>query len=451
MKIIIAGDGEVGFYLAKLLRGENHDITIVDPNEELLKMVESHADLLTIVGDSTDPRVLRDASVEKADLLVSVLHDQRTNLLTASLGKMLGAKKTIARISDPFLLRKENKDVFYLMGIDEVVSPETMAADDISEILKQSAVREAFNLSDGKLSIFTLKLAEGSAVVNKPLKEVAKECPIDQFRVMAVYRNGNAFIPKGEDIFYKDDLAYLITKPEGKELLINLGGEQNIQIKDVMVVGGGRIGRRLCQQMENQMNIKLVEASKERCEFMVDYLEQTLVINGDARDIDLLEDEGIRDVDAFIAVTNNSETNIITCLHAKKLGAKKTVALVENINYIDIAQGIGIETIINKKLLTASYISKFTHSAEVTNSKWLNLIEAEVFEFVAEHNSPITKKPLKHLKLPEGSVVGGIIREEEAIIAIGSTIIQEEDKVVVLAFPEAIDKVEKLFKHKSFF
>lgn len=451
MRIIIAGDGEVGFHLAKMLQDESHDITIVDPHEDLLKMLESSTDILTITGDSSNPKVLQDAHINKTDLLISVLHEQETNLLTAAVGKKLGAKRTIARVSNPAYLFKSKKELFQSLGIDELVSPETIAADDIIDLLKQAAATETFKFSHGLLSLFMLKLEKNAYVVGKTLNQIAAEHPDLQFRAVAIYRDSKAFIPKGNDIFKPNDLAYVITKPEGIPQLLKLGAKQQIQVKDIMIVGGGRIGRRTAKKLEKNQNIKLIENDKTRCDLLANDLEKTLIINGDARDIELLEAEDIENMDAFIAVTDNTETNIMTCLHARKLGAKKTIALVEIIDYIDIAQSVGIDTIINKKLITASYISRFTHSAEVSMLKCLSGIDAEVIELVAQSKSPVTKKAIKELHIPEGSFIGGILRGKQAFIATGDFQINENDKVVVFAFPKAISKVEKLFKPKTWF
>ncbi len=451
MNIIIAGDGEVGFHLAKMLQDENHDITIVDPHEDLLKMLESSTDILTITGDSSNPKILQDAHVNKADLLISVVHNQETNLLTAAVGKKLGAKRTIARVSNPAYLFKSKKNLFQSLGIDEIVSPEIIAADDIIDLLKQTAATETFKFSNGLLSLFMLRLEDDAYVVNKTLSEIARDHPDLQFRAIAIYRDLKAFIPSGNDVFKPNDLAYVITKPEGIPQLLELGAKQEIEMNDIMIVGGGRIGRRTAKILEKNRNIKLIEKGKSRCELLAEDLDRTLIINGDARDIELLEAEDIKNMDAFIAVTDNTETNIMTCLHARKLGAKKTIALVEIIDYIDIAQSVGIDTIINKKLITASYISRFTHSAEISMLKCLSNIDAEVIELVAQPKSPVTKKPITELHIPEGSFIGGIVRGDKAFIATGSFQIEENDKVVVFAFPYAISKVEKLFKPKSWF
>jgi len=445
MNIIIAGDGEVGFHLAKMLHDENHDITIVDPHEELLKMLESHTDILTIAGDSTSVTVLNKARINKADLLISVLHDETTNLVTCILGKKLGAKRTISRINNTEYLFPSTRELFQQLGVDELVCPESIAADEIIALLKQTAATEIYNFSHGRLSLFLIKLDENALVLNKTLNQVAQQFPQLDFRAVAIHRNSQTIIPRGDDVFKENDLVYVITKPDGINSLIKHGGKQRIEIKDIMIVGGGRIGRKTAQRLEKNLNIKLVELDKNRSQWLANDLEHTLVINGDARDIELLKEEGITDTDAFIAVTDNSETNILTCLHATKLGVKRTIALVENLDYIDISQNIGINTIINKKLITASYIARFTMNAEVTSIKCLSGIDAEVLEFVAKPNSAVTKKPIYKLDIPNGAIIGGIVRGKVSYIAIGNFQINENDHVVVFALPKAIHKVDKLF------
>lgn len=445
MNIVIAGDGEVGFHLAKLLSGENHNITIVDPHKELLKLVESHSDLMTITGDSTSISVLKNASISKADLLLAVVHNEETNLLTCSLGKRLGAKRTIARINNTEYLTEEYQAFFRSIGVDEMVCPERIAAMEIVKLLKQTAATEIFDFSGGALQLFLIKLDENALVIGKTLDEIARENKNLEFRAVAVHRNGNTIIPKGQDSFEVNDLAYVITKPEGIGELLRMGGKKKMEIRNVMIVGGGRIGRKLALNLEHEMNIKLMEIDKERCNQLADLLEDTLIINGDARDFELLEDEGIRNVDAFIAVTDDSETNIFTCLLAKKFGVGKIIPLVENVDYIDISQNIGIDTIINKKLITASHIVRWTMSAEVASIKCLHGIDAEVLEFIVKENAQINGKQIKDIRMPKGAIIGGITREDGSFIAVGKLKVQEGDKVVVFALPDAIHKVEKLF------
>lgn len=445
MNIIIAGDGEVGFHLAKMLSGENHNITVVDPHQELLKLIESHTDLLTITGDSSSIQVLEQANVKGADLLISVVHDEKINITTCAIGKKLGARRTIARINNVEYLTNDNRELMRSIGIDSMVCPERIASKEIVKLIKQPAATEIFDFTDNKLSLLLLKLDEKARVIDKTLNQIASENPKLDFRAVAIHRNGKTIIPKGDDVFKLGDMAYVITRPHGIDSLLHLAGKETFDIRNVMIVGGGRIGRKTAQLLEREMNVKLIEIDKDRAFDLIDQLEKTLIINADARDIELLEDEGIRNMDAFIAVTNDYETNILTCLLAQRFGVKKVIPLVENLDYISISQSIGIETVINKKLITASYIVGFTMDAVVKSTRYLSGVEAEVLEFLVKPGSVATKKPIKNLNCPRGSIIGGIVRGDQSFIAVGNFQINQGDNVVVFAMPEAISRVQELF------
>ncbi len=450
MNIIIAGDGEVGFHLAEALVDSNHDITIVDPHEELLKMVESHTDLMTLVGESNSVGVLKQAHVEKADLVISVLHDEKTNILTAILGKKLGAKTTIARVNTLENLSGENQKIYEELGIDLLISPEDIAGHEVIDLLEQPAAIEIYEISEGKFSIFLIKIEKDAPVVWKTLEEVAKLYgPLD-FRAVAFHRGDDTFLPTGQTIVNPGDLVYVITKPESSEKLMRMGGKEKLEINNIMIVGGGRVGRVIAKRMESEMNIKLIERDKERCLALTNLLDDTLIINGDTRDINLVEEEGIENMDAFIAVTDSSETNILTCLHAKKFGVKKTIALVENLEYIEISQNMGIDAIVNKKLIAASHIIRYSMSDDITYFKYMSGINAEIAEVVANKGSAAVKKPIKDLNIPEGAIIGGIVRGKETHIALGNFQIQEDDKVVMIALPGVMPKLEKLFTKSVF-
>ena len=445
MNIVIAGDGEVGFFLAKLLTENNHSITVVDPNEELLKMLESEADLLCITGDSTSLSVLKEAEVSKADLLISVLHEEKTNILTCILGKKIGAKRTIARVNSVEYLNERNIAFFKNLGIDELVTPEFIAAEEIVALLEQTAATEIHNFGNGKLQLFLYKLTKDAPVTGMTLTEVSQKYPDLNFRAVAIHRRGKTIIPTATDKFLANDLIYVISTPNGIDLLLELSGKQTFTIKNVMIVGAGRIGRETARGLQNGKNVKLIDIDKQRCEEAATDLPNTLVINGDAYNVQLLEEEEISKMDAFISVTQDSGINMVSCLLARKYGVKKVIPLIDNIDYIDIAQNIEINTAINKKLITASYIARFTMTDEVSSVTFLSGIDADVLEFVVKAGAPITKRPLKKMKMPEGAIIGGCIRGEKAFIAVGESVFLEGDTAVVLALPHAVSKVAKLF------
>ncbi len=445
MNIIIAGDGEMGSHLAKLLSKEDHDITLINPNSDFLEAVSNDADILTLEGDAVKLSVLQKAKVEKADLFISVMHIENPNVVACILAKKLGAKRCIARVSNIENLEPANKKIFNDLGIDNLVSPEGIAAIEIVKLIKQTAADEIFEFSEGKLSLFSIKLDERALVINKSLQEIVKERGEMGFRAVAVVRKGETIIPNGNTRFQLGDLAYMITKPKGIENILEMGGRSKQKMNNVMLVGGGRIGTNVALNLEDKVNLKLVEIDKERCFLLSDKLHNTLIINGDIRDLKLLEDENISSMDAFISVTRDSETNILTCLLAKKYGVKKTIALIENIDFIDVAHNVGIDTIINKKLIASSYIERFALGVGVESIKLLSGVDAEVLELIVAEGSYITKKIIADLDLPENAIIGGLIRNNVAMITRGSTKIEAGDKVIVFSLPSCVRNVSKLF------
>lgn len=445
MDIVIAGDGEVGLHLAEALVRDNHNITIVDPHEELLKMVESHSDLMTITGDSTSISVLRRANVARADLVIAVLHDEHINLLTGIVAKKLGAKKVIARVNTMENLSPEVWRMYQDLGIDGLLSPEDIAAQEIISLLKQNASLETYDFSGGKLQLFMVKLEEGAEIIGKNVDEVTEQYQHIDFRIAAIHRRQTTFIPQDDTVFQIADMVYVVTKPHAIKDIIRLSGKKQIHIHKVMIVGGGRVGRITAKRLENDLDIKILEKDKNRCMDLTNYLSKALVVNADSRNLDILEEEGIAEMDAFIAVTDNTETNILTCLQAKAFGVKKTIALVENIDYIDISQNIGIDTIINKKLIAASYMVRYTLGAKVSSMKCLSGIDADIVEFEVRQGSAVTRKMIGKLPMPSDAIICGIVRDGESYIATEEFEIQTDDRVVVLALPNAIPAVERLF------
>lgn len=446
MNIIIAGDGEVGVHLAKSLTELDHNITVVDPHSELLKRLESETDLMTITGDSTSPQVLQDANVGDCDLFLSVLHEESVNLMTCILAKKLKAKKTVARISNAELLNPKHREMFRELGVDELVCPERIAAREITNLLNNSVATEFFDFSGGLLTMYVVRIDEGSPVVGHDMKELAQEHPDLQVRVVAILRRGETLIPHRGMALQADDQVYLIGRTNQMEGVNQVVGKQAVEIRRVMMAGGGRIGRYAAMTLQDRMRITLIEEDHQRAEELSALLDDTLIISGDATDIDLLKEEGLENVDAFIGVTDSSETNVLTCLHAKRLGVKRTIALVENTGFIDISQDIGIDTIINKKLITASYIARFIVKGDAVSSKWLSGTNAEVMELIVGKRATATKVPLGELAVPEGATVGGVIRGRETLLPSRELQLAEGDKVVIFTLPKSMSAMVKLFE-----
>ena len=445
MNIIIAGDGEVGFHLAKSLTELDYNITVVDPHSELLKQLESETDLMTIAGNSTSPQVLRDAGVADCDLFLAVLHDESINLVSAILAKKLKAKRTVARITNAELLTPKHRDMLRDLGIDEVVCPERIAAKEITNLLDNTVATEFFDFSGGLLTMYVIRIEAESPVVNHCVRELTEMYRSLQVRVVAVMRAGETIIPHSDTVFQQGDLAYIIGRANQLEAVNQVAGKEAVSIKRVMMAGGGRIGRYAAMSLSDRMRITLIEEDRSRAEDLSATLDNTLIIHGDATDIELLKEEGLQEADAFIAVTNSSETNVLTCLHAKKLGVKRTIALVENTGFISLSQDIGIDTIINKKLITASYIARFIVKGDAVSSKWLSGTNAEVLELIVGKWAPATRKTIGDLNMPQGATIGGVVRGRETILPSRDLQLKHGDKVVVFTLPKAMTAVARLF------
>ncbi|UXP33310.1 Trk system potassium transporter TrkA [Reichenbachiella agarivorans] len=446
MRIIIAGAGDVGFHLAKLLAYESHDINIIDMDDDRLQYISSHLDVHTTKGNSTSYKVLEDAQVSKADLLIAVTESETANITTSIIGKHLGAKKTIARVTNTEYIQR--KDILDLkeIGIDEVISPESLAAKEIKRLLKENALTDTFDFEKGLLSLVGILIDDESELKDKSLVETAYLNPDHSFITVAILRGEETIIPHGADKFQINDHAYFVCQPDGVDRVLDLAGKQRESIKNVMILGGSKIGIQAARQLSKKYNIKLIEQDREKCFELADMLQNTMIINGDGRDVELLKEEGIDEMDAFIAVTGNSETNMISSLVAKNHKVPKTISLVENMDYIHLSQNIGVDTMINKKLIAASFIFRYIRKGQVLNMTTIHGVDAEILEFEVKEGSKILEAELRNLDFPHSALIGGVIRGGKGITARGNFMFEPKDRVVVLSKPECIRKVEGYFK-----
>lgn len=447
MRIIVAGAGEIGSHLAKMLSMEYHEITVISPDEESLERISGESDIITVEGNSSSIETLIKAGVRNADLFIAVNPDseQDINIVSSILAKKLGAKKVTARINNEEYQKNENRILFTDLGIDSLFYPEKIAATEIVNLLKQNTASEFMNYSHGKLQLIVYKLVECSPMVDRTVAEL-RERTQNLFRSVAISRDNKTIIPKSATRFKVGDVVYLVSKKEGMEQALSLSGKSKVSVRNLMILGGGRIGEMVARAMEKQVeNIKLIDIDPEKCAHLSEVLDKTLVINGDGRNSDLLLEEGIKDMEAFIAVTSSSETNILSCVVAKRMGISKVIAEVENFEYIKLAEEMGVDSVINKKLITAGKIFRFTLSNKVRSIKVLNGTDAVVLEFIVNTNSKITTGKLKDLHFPDEAIIGGFVRGNESFIADSESTIRPYDQVVVFANPEAVDKVDKFF------
>ena len=446
MKIIIVGAYAIGTHLARLLSRNNEDITLIDEDEERLAQIGNDCDLLTMNASPSSINTLMDAGVAHTSLFIAVTPSQSLNLNTCIIAHALGAKKTVAKINDAEFIAAEKREFFRKLGVDELIYPEVLAARDIINGLKMSWVRQRWDVHDGALVMLGIKLREACEILDKPLKEISG--PNDPYHVVAIKRDADTIIPGGNDVLKLYDLAYFMTTKQYIPYIRKIVGKEHyVDVKNVMIMGGGTTAVRAIQTMPEYMDVKVLENDINRCEELNDILEndKTLVINGDGRDIPLLNEEGIKNTQAFVALTGNAETNILACLTAKRMGVRKTVAVVENIDYVSMAESLDIGTIINKKAIAASRIYQMMLDADVMNVTFLMSANADVAEFIPKEGSKITLKPVKDLGLPQGMTIGGLVRNDQGMLVSGNTMIQAGDSVVVFCHGQNIKKIERLF------
>ncbi|MCF6222535.1 MAG: Trk system potassium transporter TrkA [Flavobacteriaceae bacterium] len=448
MNIIIAGAGEVGFHLAKLLSYESHDITLIDKDKDRLVYADTRLDIRTILEDATSISALKNANIKNTDLLIAVTSSETTNITICVISKKLGALKTIARISNSEFTANKEELNFSDLGIDELISTEELATNEIKLLLEQAAFHDTHEFEEGKLTMVGMTLSKSAPFVGMSVKKAAANFSGIHFMPVAIRRkiSNETLIPRGDTIFKAGDQTYFITLKEGVGELNKLSATQNNPIKNVMILGGSKIGEKTAKQLCSiNLNIKLIERNKAKAIKLADELPNALVIYGDGRDVELLEEENVSEMDAVIAVTGRSETNIMSCLVAKSKGVKRTIALVQNVDYFNLSKNIGIDTLINKKLLAANSIFRYIRKGDVLEMAILNNINAEILEFNVLKNSKITKSKIKDLKFPRNAIIGGVIRNDKGQIALGDFQVRENDKVVVCCLPKTISKVENFF------
>lgn len=446
MKIVLAGAGDIGFHLAKMLSSERHDIVLIDNNETVLEYAATHLDVLTVKGDSTSITVLENANIQNTDLFIAVTTHESVNIVSCILAKKMGAKQTIARASKGEYSQKDQKHIFSDLGVDKIIFPTQLAAFEIRRLLKLTQVTDNFEFEGGKMSVIGIVLEENSPFIGRSLREMNEMYPQMDSRPIAILRGHETILPRSNTTLRIKDHVYFITLAKDREHLLKVICAAKKVVKKVMILGGSGVGLEAAKLLEDTYDLTVVDKYKDNCKNMMEYLHDTLIVEGDPSNIELLREEGLGRMDAVIAVTPNSETNIIACLMAEQVGVTKTIALVDNTDYTHISQRIGIDTIINKKLIAANNIFRFVRKGHIEAITSLHGVDAEIIEYVIQKDSVLTLKPLRNIKFPSNAIVAGVIRDTESIVPNGNFQMQKDDKVVVLAITSSIQKVDDLFR-----
>lgn len=446
MRIVIAGAGDVGFHLARLLASENQDIVLIDINSDLLEYAESHLDVFTLHGDVALPSILEDADIDEARLFIAVTTNYTTNIVSSILAKRMGAKQTIARVSSHEYLDSSNKMVFNELGIDKIISPIKLAVEEISRLLQQCEVTDIFEFEDGKISLAGISLDDDSPMNGQPIstiKELRGNLP---FSPIAILRGHNTILPRDHTVLRRNDHVYFLTETPQLKAVLKSVGKKHIKVKKIMIIGGSSLAMHTAARLEKDYQVSIVVKDKNRCKMLASILHSTLIIHANHSNFELLKEEGIADMDVFLALTDNSETNILTCLMADELGVFKTIAHVDNTYYTRVSQNIGVDTMINMKIIAANNIFRFVRQGKIEAITSLHGVDAEVIEYEIHRESRLTKKPLKHQNFPQSMIIGSILRDNEIIEPKGETVLRVEDKIIVFALPQAIQKLDRIFR-----
>lgn len=449
MKILIAGAGEVGYELSKVLSEERHDVTVIDERQDCLQRVVENLDVLTVEGSATSPHTLVEAGAKQADMMVAVTSVDEVNIIASMMAKRLGVKTVIARVRNVELSRPDAPVPPSELGIDVLIHPEESAANEIHQLIRRASASDVVFLANDQLQLIGLRIEKESVVAGKTLAEIARNFKDLSFRVVAISRRGNTIIPRGDNRLMGLDHIFIVTKTEHVKELTRAAGHTDVTLRRIMIAGGNQLGRLLAKKLcedKQKWDIKLIEPDSEKAIEIANKNGGILVLHGNPTDPNLLITEGVQEMDAFISVTDDEESNIISCLMAKHLQVKKTVALVSKTQYVPLSQTIGIDAIVNVKAAASDEIHRQIRQGTLVTVKALQGIKAEIIEVLAGENCQISDRPVHSLKLPNGIVIGGILRGDKAEIATGSSVIKKGDRVILFALPQAIEKVEEIFR-----
>jgi len=442
MRVVIAGAGNVGSTVAESLLKEGNNISLIDNDEDRLKLVNQQLDVLTIKGNAVNLDVLKKAGVENSDLFIAVTNSDEVNLLSCLSAGLLNAKKKIARV------REHDYSFFETngFGIDKIINTEEQTAIEISRLLRNVLAIEIESFANELVQLVEMRVDENSKLLNKTIKEL--NIPKGLFIICSIEKEEEIIIPTMDTKFELGDRFFMVGKTEDMEKISEFLGWKGEKIKNIFIMGGGIVAELLVKNLEKyNTNVKIIEKDKQRCEVLSEKLPGYLILNGDGTDMNQLKNAGIDEMDAFVAITGDDEDNLLTALLAKQLGVKKTIAKIKRIGLIELTELIGIDSAVNTKQITINNVLRFLRREEVVSTSLLEGGKAEVMEIIAKENSNIIKNPLSELNLKD-ALIGAILRNGEVLIPSGETVIEPNDRVVVFTLKKYISKIQKYFKSK---
>jgi trk system potassium uptake protein len=445
MNIAIIGAGDIGFHLAKRLSMEQHNITVIESDPNRVRKAKEQLDAFVVNGSGCSYQILQKAQISNVDIFAALTNNDEVNILACFFAKKIGVGTTIARVRNPEYTREdllEHKD----LGIDFVIHPEKLTASVIAQLVRQSAATDIVSFENGKIQLAGIRLDEDCPVLDIPLKDMGARFGNPDHRIVAIKRRHFTIVPRGDDILVEGDQIFVICSKEYLSEAIKFYGKLESKVENIMIVGGGLIGRFIAKELENEISIKIIESNKAKANDLADILNHTLVINGDGSNIDLLTFEALDEMDEFIAVTGDDEANIITSLVAKHLKVPRTITLLRKMEYLPLTPAIGIDSIISKQQITVNAVQKFIRSTQIASYAEIPNVDVEFIEFIATERSKIIGKPLMKIRFPQKAIVGAVFRKNGDVeIPKGNTTIEAGDRVIVVAMVDAIKEIEKLF------
>jgi trk system potassium uptake protein TrkA len=446
MQILIVGAGDIGFQLSKRLSQEKHDITVIESDPQKVKRASQQLDAMLVEGRGTSYQTLQKANLPEIDIVAAMTNNEEVNLIACQLAKKAGVATTIARVRNPELTMPDFIMTPQELGVDIMIHPERETADAIVRLIRQSGATDIIEFEGGRVQLMGVRLEEDSPLIGTPLIKLGKQFGNPPMRIVAIVRKQDTLIPGGRDVLEPGDQIFVISDPDYVTEFIALAGKKDTKIEDIMILGGGLIGQFVASAVGQEINVKIIESSAEKSEEIAEVLPHSLIIHGDGTDYDLLAAEGIVDMDAFVAVTGDDETNIIATLLVRHMRIPRTIALVNKVDYMPITTTIGMDAVVSKQLMTVNAVQRYIQHQQVAAIASLPGIDAHCIEYIAKAKSSIVRKPLRDIDFPNNAIVGAVLHQDEVLIPKGDTHITAGDRVVIFSLPQALDDVEKLFK-----
>ena len=447
MKALVIGAGEVGFDVARTLAMEQHDVIVIDTSSDALDNVHEKLDVMTVQGTGTSGEVLYESGIESADMVIAVTSIDEVNIIACMMADRLGVNTTIARVRSDELTRTQSVLKAGDLGIDLVIHPEESAAAEVVRLLRRAGATDVLPFAEGRLQLVGIRIDKESPVGGMQLRDLLSDHPTATFRIMGIARGNRTILPRGDETLQPNDQLFVLARPDELAHVTQILGKSQTSMREVMILGGTSLGAKIALQVSSEEGkyIKIIEPDREAAQKLAEELEDVLVIHGDPTDIDLLAAEGLGEMDAFVAVTQDEESNLVTSLMAKHLGVRKTISLLSKGAYIPISQTIGLDAAVSKKLAVSREIMRFLRGKHVQSVATVYGLDAEILEIEAKREAPVTQGPLRDLSLPSGLLIGAVHYNGRVEVATGDTHIQAGSRAIIFVLPTSVSEAERYF------